>query len=118
MSDSFTVKLDGVEVGFKTWSSGQLIMAQKILRDAKKRARVVGEDLAFSEMIVELLDIIEHTVIDPGHVDHMVNGMSAGTINAPEIMTILRQGRTETTPDDDADPVVKPRANKTRTKKN
>lgn len=116
---AFTVPLDGVDVGFRASTSGQLILMQKILRDARKKAPKIGEDLALSEMIVSLLDVIENNIIEEEHLDHMLSAMAAGKINVPEIMLIIRQGKpVDDEPDDDEDPVVKPRANKTRTKKN
>lgn len=112
----FVVPLDGVDVGFRQFSSGQLIMLQRVLRNANKQARKVGEEQAMLNMIMEMLDIIEPNVISEDDLEHMLTAMRSGKVNVPEIMLIIRQGKPLETPeDDDADP--KPRANKTRTKK-
>lgn len=115
---AFTVPLAGVDVGFRSMSSGQLIMMQKILRDARKQAKTVGDDQAMVTMIVRMLDIIETTIISEDDVDHVAESMVAGKVNIEEILLIMRQGKdVQAEPDDDADPVDKPRANKARTKK-
>lgn len=118
MSADFTVPLNGVEVGFRAFTSGQLIMMSKALRKARKEASEVGEDQAMVNMVVKMLDMIEGSIVDEDHIDHLESSMLQGKLNFPEIMLIMRQGRdVEPEPQDDADPVDKPRANKTRTKK-
>jgi hypothetical protein len=114
----FTVPVNGVEVGFRAFTSGQLILMQKAVEDSRRRARKDGEDVAMSTMMVKLLNIIEAAVITEDDLDHLTDSMASGKFNVEEIMTVLRQGKTpDPEPDDDADPVDKPRANKTRTKK-
>jgi hypothetical protein len=114
----FTVPVNGVDVGFRAFTSGQLILMQKAVEDSRRRARKDGEDVAMSAMMVKLLNIIEAAVLTEDDLDHLTDSMASGKFNVEEIMAVLRQGRTpDPEPDDDADPADKPRANKTRTKK-
>lgn len=114
----FTVPVNGVDVGFRAFTSGQLILMQKAVEDSRRRARKDGEDVAMSTMMVKLLNIIEAAALTEDDLDHLTDSMASGKFNVEEIMAVLRQGRTpDPEPDDDADPADKPRANKTRTKK-
>lgn len=117
MSGTFTIPIDGIEINFRNFTSGQLILLGKIIKDAKKNAARDGEDVATIEMTVKMLDIIENNAVSDDDVDNLLSLMASGKLNIAEIMLIMRQGRTDAdVPADDDD--VKSRANKQRTKKN
>lgn len=110
----FTILLDGVEVGFRDMSSGQITMANLVINRARKRVREIGETEATIEMMSHLFDMIESMIVSEDHREHMFRAMLTGKIDLDEAYLILRRGK-PLPPDDDEDvEVVKP---KTKTKR-
>jgi hypothetical protein len=100
---AFTVPLNGVDVGFRDMTPGQLTMVNMILNRARKDAREIGEGAAALKMLGQIFNIIESTIISEEDREHVMDSMMTGAIDVGEAYLILRKGR-DPEPDDDEDP--------------
>lgn len=108
---AFTVEIDGAEIGFRNMTTGQTTMINRLVQDARKNARRVGEAAAYLDMLGKVFDIIESTVILEEDREHLMDAMMRGRIDVPEAYLILRRGEPEA-PDDDTDVVTEVKAKK------
>lgn len=108
MEPAFTVTLDGVDVGFRDMTPLQLTMVRKIVNQAAKKAKKVGEGVAAMEMLEQLLNIIESLILTEEDRDHVMDAVMRGVVDAPEVFLILRKGQTDSA-DDDAEETPKPK---------
>lgn len=99
---AFVVVIDGVEVGFRDMTPGQITMASLIINRARKEARQVGEAQASINMLESILNMVESLVIDDGDRDHLMTAMLTGKMELADIYRILRRGKPDD-PDDDED---------------
>lgn len=111
MEPAFTVTLDGVDVGFKDMTPLQLTMVKKIVTQAAKKAKKVGEGVAAMEMLEQLLNIIESLILTEDDREHVMDAVMRGVVDAPEVFLILRKGQAEE-PDDDAEAEQAPKPKK------
>ena len=115
----FTVELDGELVGFRDMTRGQLVMINRLFKDAQRVARKDGAGAASMNLLGQIFDIIESTIITEEDREHVLRAMLYGKIDLEEAYLILRRGKPEPEPDD-ADVEVKSVrtvASKTRAKK-
>ena len=98
----FVVELDGVEVGFRDLTSGQITMANLIIERARKAARTVGETSAAIDMMAQIFNMIESLIIDEDDRQHVFDAMLTGRIDSDAAYLILRRGK-PVEPDDDED---------------
>ncbi len=104
------VNLDGVDVGFRDMTSGQITMANLVVDRARKDARKVGDVKATIDMMAQLFNLIESMIITDEDRAHVFDAMLTGKIDTDAAYLILRRGK-PAEPDDDEDvaPVVKPK---------
>lgn len=112
---AFTVDINGIEVGFKDMSPGQITMATLIINKARKDARKIGEAQASINMLGSILNLVESLVIEEDDKEHLLDSMLTGKMDLDVIYTILRRGK-PIEPDDDEDVArpVKPKRAKPR----
>lgn len=108
---AFVVEIDGVEVGFRDLTTGQTTMINRIVREANKQARKMGETAAYLDMLGKIFNIIESTVILDEDREHLMDAMMTGKIDVPEAYLILRRGEPEAA-DDDTDVVAEVKVRK------
>lgn len=108
---AFVVEIDGVQVGFRDMTTGQTTMVNRIVREASKQARKMGEAAAYMDMLGKIFNIIESMVILDEDREHLMDAMLTGKIDVPEAYLILRRGEPEA-PDDDTDVVTVVKAKK------
>ena len=107
---AFTVPINGVEVGFRDLTPGQITMANLIIQKARKDARKLGEVRASVDLLSSMLNMIESIIIDDDDRQHVLDSMLTGQMDLSDIYRILRRGQTDA-PDDDED-VVRPQRKK------
>lgn len=100
----FTVELDGVDVGFRDMTSGQITMANLIVDRARKEARKVGDTQAVINMMAQFFNLIESLIITDEDRAHVFDAMLTGKIDTDAAYLILRRG-VPAPPDDDEDVV-------------
>jgi hypothetical protein len=113
----FTVELDGELIGFRDMTRGQLVMINRLLKDAQRIARKEGAGAASMNLLGQVFDVIESTIITEEDREHVLRAMLYGKIDLEEAYLILRKGQPEPGPDDADVEVKRPVTAKSRAKK-
>lgn len=101
---AFTVEINGVEVGFRDLSPGQVTMANLIIQKARRDARKVGEVRASVDLLSSMLNMVESIIIEDEDREHVLDSMLTGQMDLSDIYRILRRGQADP-PQDDEDAV-------------
>lgn len=99
---AFTVDINGVEVGFRDMTPGQITMATLVINKARKDARKIGEAQASVAMLGSILNLVESLIIEEADREHLLESMLTGELDIDIIYTVLRRGA-PVEPDDDED---------------
>lgn len=107
--ETFTKTFAGREITFRRAHLAQVIVLERLYHRQMKKANESGDDKgkALSSVLVRTLDFIDTLVVDEDDRQYIEDQMLAGTIDWPEVMSVLAGGKDEALPDDETPKPVK-----------
>lgn len=107
--ETFTKTFAGREIEFRRAHLAQVIVLERLYHRQMKKANESGDDKgkALSSVLVRTLDFIDTLVVDEDDRQFIEDQMLAGTIDWPEVMSVLAGGKDEALPDDETPEPVK-----------